>query len=86
MSDVGSYPVTYTGYYNGECRPVRGVVPVEELISVYVNARPLVSLMCTPCQLEELALGFLFNEGLIDGMQDVASSGCVGEGGVWTCG
>jgi FdhD protein len=72
MTDVGSYPVTYTGYYSGECRPVRGVVPVEELISVHVNARTLVSLMCTPCQLEELALGFLFNEGLIDGIQDVA--------------
>jgi FdhD protein len=72
MTDVGSHPVTYTGYFSGECRPVRGVVPVEELISVYVNARPLVSLMCTPAQLKELALGFLYNEGLIDGMQDVA--------------
>jgi FdhD protein len=75
MSDAGVHPVTYTGYYNGECRPVRGVVPAEELISVYVNAQPLVSLMCTPCQLKDLALGFLFNEGLIEGMEDVAVIG-----------
>jgi hypothetical protein len=42
MTDAGSHPITYTGYYDDKCRPVRGVVPVEEL-----------------------ALGFLFNEGLI---------------------
>jgi len=70
-TDAGSYPVTYTGYYDAECRPVRGVVPVEEVITLYVNGRPLVSLMCTPTQLKELALGFLFNEGLIDGLDDV---------------
>ena len=72
MTDTGSYPVTYTGYYDTACRPVRGVVPVEELIALYVNGQPLVSLMCTPVQLEELALGFLFNEKLINGMDDVA--------------
>jgi FdhD protein len=37
-----------------------------------VNAQPLVSLMCTPTWLEELALGFLFNEGLIEGLDEVA--------------
>jgi FdhD protein len=72
MTDAGSHPVTYTGYYDAECRSVRGVVPVEELITLYVNALPLVGLMCTPTRLEELALGFLFNEGLIDGLGKVA--------------
>ena len=72
MTDGGSYPFTYIGYYDAECRPVRGVVPMEELITLYVNGQPLVSLMCTPTQLEELALGFLFNEGLIEGLDDMA--------------
>ncbi|MEE8391852.1 MAG: formate dehydrogenase accessory sulfurtransferase FdhD [Anaerolineae bacterium] len=72
MTDTGSYPITYSGYYDADCRPVRGVVPVEELVTLYVNGQPLVNLMCTPVQLEELALGFLFNEGLIEGMDDVA--------------
>jgi FdhD protein len=72
MTNAGSYLVTYTGYYDAECRPVRGVVPVEEMITLYVNGQPLLSLMCTPIQLEELALGFLFNEGLIEGLDDVA--------------
>jgi FdhD protein len=72
MTDAGSHPVTYTGYYDAEWRPVRGVVPVEEAVTLYVNGQPLVGLMCTPTRLEELALGFLFNEGLIEGLDEVA--------------
>jgi FdhD protein len=71
MADEGSLSLTYTGYYDDECRSVRGVVPVEEEIALHVNGRPLVRLMCTPVLLEELALGFLFNEGLVEGMSDV---------------
>ena len=72
MTDTGSYPVTYTGYYDTDHRSVHGVVPMEELVTIYVNGKPLVNMMCTPVQLEELALGFLFNEKLIEGMDDVA--------------
>ena len=72
MADAGAYPLTYTGYYEGERRPVRGVVPVEQMVTLHVNAQPLVSLMCTPTWLEELALGFLYNEGLIEGLDEVA--------------
>jgi FdhD protein len=80
MTDACSYPITYTGYYDAECRPVRGVVPMEELITLYVNAKPLVNLMCTPTHLEELALGFMFNEGLIEGPDEVAVMGLCGSG------
>lgn len=72
MTDKGVYPVTYTGYYDGEHRLVQGVVPVEDMVTLYVNGQPLVSLMCTPIHLEELALGFLFNEGLIQSPDEVA--------------
>jgi FdhD protein len=71
MTDAGSYQVTYTGFYDAECRPVRGVVPMEETITLHINGQPLVRLMCTPTQLEELALGFLFNEGLIEGPDEM---------------
>jgi len=71
MTDSSSNPVTYSGYYDAECRPVRGVVPVEDSVTLYVNGEPLVSLMCTPSLLEELALGFLFNEGFVDGLDEV---------------
>jgi FdhD protein len=72
MTDAGACPVTYVGYYDAECRPVRGVVPVEEMIALHVNGQPLISLLCTPTQLEELALGFLFSEGLIEGPDEMA--------------
>ena len=72
MTDTGSYPIIYSGYYDDESRPVHGVVPVEEMITLYVNGQPLVNLMCTPVLLEELALGFLYNEGLVEKMDDVA--------------
>jgi FdhD protein len=62
----------YTGFYDDQSRPVRGVVPGETAITLYVNGEPLVRLLCTPTDLEELALGFLLNEGLIDGLDDVA--------------
>ena len=71
MTDPGSYPLTYTGYYDAEHRPVQGGVPVEEAVALHVNGQPLVVLMCTPTQLEELALGFLFGAGLIVGRDDV---------------
>ncbi len=72
MTDTASYPITYSGYYDNERRPVHGVLPVEEMITLYVNGQALVNLMCTPIQMEELALGFLFNEGLVEKMDDVA--------------
>ncbi|MCX7683146.1 MAG: formate dehydrogenase accessory sulfurtransferase FdhD [Anaerolineae bacterium] len=72
MTDNCTHSVTYTGYYDTESRPVRGTVPVEELVTIYVNGQTLARLTCTPMLLVELALGFLFNEGLIEGREDVA--------------
>jgi FdhD protein len=72
MADTGAHRVTYTGYYDAESRTVRGVVPVEAVITLHVNGQPLVRLMCTPTELKDLALGFLVNEGLIEGLSEVA--------------
>ena len=72
MSETGVHRLTYTGFYDSESRPVRGVVPVEAAISLVVNGQTLVNLMCSPSHLEDLAIGFLFNEGLIESLDDVA--------------
>jgi FdhD protein len=72
MTEAGAQPLTYTGYYEAENRSVRGVVPVEAMITLNVNGQALVRLMCTPTALKDLAVGFLFNEGLIKGLGDVA--------------
>lgn len=45
----------------------------EMRFSLYVNELELVSFLCTPQKLDYLALGFLYSEGLIAGLQDVVS-------------
>jgi len=72
MTDGEARRVTYIGYYDAESRPVRGVVPSEAVVTLHVNGLALVRLICIPTQLKDLALGFLFNEGLIEGLDDVA--------------
>ena len=67
--------------------PVRAEVIEEALVSIYLNGRELATIMCTPSDQIALALGFLKNERLIDGLQDVelthvSHNGCCVD--VWT--
>lgn len=80
MTDGGARKVTYTGFYDAESRPVRGVVPGEAVVTLVVNGQALVNVMCTPTRLEDLALGFLFNEGLIHSLEEVAVIELCGDG------
>jgi len=45
----------------------------EATLRVTLDGRPFVTLLCLEEYLEELALGFLYNEGCIDSMDDVMS-------------
>jgi FdhD protein len=45
---------------------------VESPVSLTVNGQVLLTFMCTPVELEALAIGFLFNEGILESMEDVA--------------
>jgi FdhD protein len=47
---------------------------VETPVSLTVNGENWLTFMCTPVNLEALALGFLYNEGLIDSMDSVADA------------
>lgn len=67
-------------FNDGVGRRIQGAVPSEEEVIISVNAQDLVGLMCTPVLLEELTLGFLYNEGLIAGMEDVAEIRVCGSG------
>jgi len=49
-------------------------VAVEEPLEIRVDGRPLAVTMRTPGHDEELALGFLFGEGLIDGPREARST------------
>lgn len=45
----------------------------EAAVSLTVNNHPWLTFMCTPNQLEALAIGFLYNEGIIETLDEVAS-------------
>src|SRR3954447_22583606 len=75
MSDrTGSDPGTFAGrtYAAVEHDGVTDQVAVEEPLEIRVDGHPLAVTMRTPGHDEELALGFLFGEGLIDSAHAVA--------------
>jgi len=50
-----------------------GHLPSEMALAIYVNRQELVTILCTPTKLNFLVLGFLYAEGIISGISDVAS-------------
>jgi FdhD protein len=66
----GSVHLHWREYRDG-WRDARAEVIEEALIAVYVNGKEVASIMCTPMGLTDLALGFLANEGFIDGLDEV---------------
>ena len=63
--------VQFVRFEAGRAQPDEGGVVREALVRLHVNGRELARLMCTPEQLDYLALGFLRSEGLIREMADV---------------
>ncbi len=68
---VGVQPARYISLNGTEPQTVDGAVIDETLACISVNGAELATFMCTPRDLTELALGFLYNEGVINGMEDV---------------
>lgn len=56
---------------DGRKTEVDGSVIEESSVSIFVNAQEIATLMCSPFEPETLALGYLFNEHVIAGMDDV---------------
>jgi len=48
-------------------------VPTEMELTIYVNHKALVTILCTPSKLNCLVVGYLYAEGIISGIGDVAS-------------
>jgi len=71
MLDRGALPHTYWLVENGHAAPVAGGMIEESLVNIYVNGQDLATVMCSPLDQEALALGFLFNEGVIDSLDEV---------------
>ncbi len=67
-----SQRLVYWQYQQGEWQALSGEVIREQAVTLTINGEEWVTLMCTPTQLEALAVGFLYNEGMIQSIQEVA--------------
>jgi FdhD protein len=63
--------IRYIQYQEKKTNTIDAGVIVETPVSLTVNGRTWLTFMCTPIMLEEMAIGFLFNEGLISTIDDV---------------
>ena len=70
----GVAPDVTCNFFSGEewvKEPV--CVPSELSLDIYINGQELVTVLCTPTKLNCLVIGFLYSEGIITGMNEVAS-------------
>jgi FdhD protein len=63
--------IHYERYEFKKWKPFDAETIVETPVSLTVNGQVWLTSMCTPVNLEAMALGFLFNEGVIASMEEV---------------
>ncbi|NIP22742.1 MAG: sulfurtransferase FdhD, partial [Gammaproteobacteria bacterium] len=68
-------------YSTEELSPNRRQVVVEQLFSLAVNGRDLLSLVASPHQPEQLIIGFLYLQGFITSADDVDTLGICNDSG-----
>jgi FdhD protein len=72
--------VTIHRYLREETTQAEDSVVREHRANVFINEKLYISLMCLPADFQELAVGFLYSEGIISSYADVlsVSSTCTG--------
>ena len=73
MQPVDQETILYK-YSRGKWQPLRSKVISEAEVTLTVNGDIWLSFMCTPSDLEALAVGFLFNEKIIQTKAEIAST------------
>lgn len=63
----------YDEFRDGARLPVEAPVIAETSVTLNVNGVPWFSFLCTPRDLEALAVGFLYNEGIVSSRREVVS-------------
>lgn len=64
-------PINQFQHGDSSCED-EGVIVVEQSVSLTVNGKVWISFMCSPLDLPELAVGFLYNEKIIQSMDEIA--------------
>ncbi|MBA7469354.1 Sulfur carrier protein FdhD [subsurface metagenome] len=57
--------------YRDRKKHVEDVLVRESSITIFYNGRKIVTLLCTPVELMELAIGFLFSEGILSHFEEI---------------
>jgi FdhD protein len=61
-------------FEDGHCQSIETQAITEASVTLTVNGEDWLVFMCTPVEMEALAVGFLFNEGLIRSKDEIASA------------
>ena len=69
----GNLDIQYYRYHSGQWDTIASGIIVESSVSLTVNGEVWLALMCTPIDLEALAVGFLYNEGIINSIDEIAN-------------
>jgi FdhD protein len=77
MNVVRSKLTSSSTYYKGRWDKKKTYIIGEQAVTLSVNGEAWLTFMCTPSDLRELAIGFLFNEEIIQDTSEVTS--------VWVC-
>ena len=64
-------PIHYFQVNSRKYEEIEANTIVETPVSLTLNGEVWTTFMCTPVHLEALMIGFLFNEGVIDSMDEV---------------
>ena len=59
-------------YTEHEVTPAEGALVRETPLTIFVNGQELVTLLCTPSKLNCLVIGFLYLEGVLQGVDDIS--------------
>lgn len=62
---------TYIKVNGSQATEVAGVVVAELPLTIYVNGRRLVMLLCSPFQIDALVVGYLWTERVITGVDEI---------------
>ncbi len=62
----------YLTYKSGRIEQVKGEVVREQPLTIYVNGKKFITLLCSPLQLDWLVVGYLWIEKVIGGLDEVA--------------
>jgi len=66
-----STEISFLQFTDGKWQERSGQVPLEQAVTLIVNGKPWMDLLCTPSMIPELAVGFLYNERLIHSADEI---------------